>query len=164
MRKKGFPNHFFYGCAVMALVSLIFFPSASGWGVPHIPLGKIDTAGIRHLIREARASVFVMMASWCAPCRAELPTLVKLSEEYRSTGLSVIGIAFELDGPAAIQELLEKDKVNFPIYWTGDQTLKDLKIRAVPTLLLVKNGKIVEKVLGIRGEAFLRKKFQELLK
>ncbi|MCP4691925.1 MAG: redoxin family protein, partial [Desulfobacterales bacterium] len=62
----------------------------------------------------------VIMAAWCAPCRKELPILVKLYDRYKSRGLSMIGLSVDLSGPGAMEPIARKAGVPFPIYWLGE--------------------------------------------
>jgi thiol-disulfide isomerase/thioredoxin len=128
-----------------------------------VKVGTIDSAGIDKLIKDSKGAVIVAMAAWCLPCREELPRLVKLNDKYKSQGLRMIGISLDLDGPSAIQPVLEKARVDFPVYWAGEEAMKDLKIRAIPLFLFIKDGAIVEKVLGARHKTFLEKKIHDLL-
>jgi len=89
--------------------------------------------------------------------------LVKLNAKYQSQGLKMIGISLDIDGPSAIQPVLEKARVNFPVYWAGEEAMKDFKIRAIPLFFFIKDGSIVEKVLGVRHETFLERKINDLL-
>lgn len=131
---------------------------------PRGAVKTIDSAGIDKLIKASKGTVIVAMAAWCLPCREELPILVKLYEKYKSQGLKVIGISLDLDGPSAILPILDKANVNFPVYWAGEKTADDFNIRAIPLLLLIKDGSIVEKILGKRPEAFLDVQISDLLK
>jgi len=126
--------------------------------------GTVDSAGISMLIKaKGGPTVIVAMAAWCLPCREELPTLVKLYDKYKSQGLKMVGISLDQDGPSAIQPLLDKANVNFPVYWAGEKAVYDFKIYAIPMLLLIKDGAIVERVVGRKPEAFLDKKISDLL-
>jgi thiol-disulfide isomerase/thioredoxin len=129
-----------------------------------VAVKTIDSAGIDQLIKASKGTVILAMAAWCLPCREELPILVKLYDKYKSQGLKVIGISLDLDGPSAILPILDKANVNFPVFWAGEKTANDFNIRAIPMLLLIKDGSIVETVLGRRPEAFLDVKISDLLK
>ena len=125
---------------------------------------SIDSAGIEKLIKNSQGTVIVAMAAWCLPCRKELPTLVKLYKKYESRGLKMIGISLDLNGPEAIQPVLEKARATFPVYWAGEEAVEGLNIRALPLLLLVKDGSIVEKIVGTQPEAILDQRINDLLK
>ena len=154
-----------YTWLLVAACLIALVPSGKATCTEHrVAVKTIDSAGIDQLIKASTGTVIVAMAAWCLPCREELPILVKLYDKYKSQGLKVIGISLDLDGPSAILPILDKANVNFPVYWAGEKTANDFNIRAIPLLLLIKDGSIVEKVLGKRPEAFLDVKISDLLK
>jgi len=106
----------------------------------------------------------VFMAAWCAPCIDELPTLNKLYKKFRSQGLEIIGISIDLDGAGAMQPVVNALKIDFPVYWYGEKAVEKFALFAIPMLLLVKQGEIVERIHGRRHGSFLNKKFHDLLK
>jgi len=112
--------------------------------------------------RESRYLI-VFMTSWCGPCREELPGLINLNNKYNGRGLKTIGISLDYDGPKAIQPLIDKVRVNFPVYWINEETAKKYNIYAVPMIFLVKEGGIVEKIVGIRSEKHIDKKINIFL-
>ena len=63
-------------------------------------------------------------ASWCGPCRAEIPTLVKLQEEYQTQNFRVIGVAVESKADA--QTFLKDKKLNYPNVYTEGKGIKEL--------------------------------------
>jgi peroxiredoxin len=95
-------------------------------------------------------------ASWCGPCRAENPNVVKAFNEYKDKGFTVLGISLDQPGKQqAWMDAIHKDNLT----WTQLSDLKGWKnevstmygIRAIPqNLLLDPSGKIIAK--NIRGE------------
>lgn len=131
---------------------------------PRMVIQKIEQDGLDKLMknRENR-SLVVAMASWCGPCREELPFLIRLHDKYNDKGLKIVGISVDIDGPETMQKIADKAKVNFPIYWTKVDMSEVYDIYAIPTIYLIKNGKIVEKIIGKQTEAFLDKRVGALL-
>ncbi len=115
----------------------------------------IGGEGDRHLI--------VIMAAWCAPCRKELPILIKLHERYKSKGLSMIGLSVDLEGPGAMEPIAREAGVAFPIFWLGEGAVTHYDITAMPMLFLMESGKILEKIPGLRSEEYLNGKILEFL-
>ena len=153
-----------YTWLLVAACLIALVPAGKATCTEHgVAVKTIDSAGIDQLIKASTGTVIVAMAAWCLPCREELPILVKLYNKYKSQGLKVIGISLDLD-PSAILPILDKANVNFPVYWAGEKTANDFNIGAIPLLLFIKDGSIVEKVLGKRPEAFLDVKISDLLK
>lgn len=128
--------------------------------VKKIGAGELDTL---MKSKESR-SLVVAMASWCGPCRDELPSLIKLHNKYKDRGLKIIGISLDVDGPEAMQKIADRIKVNFPIYWAGEEAADKYGIYAIPMLYLIKNGKVIDKIPGQQSEAWLDKKIGSLLK
>jgi len=125
---------------------------------------SIDTVELDRLIKDKDCQcLIVAMASWCGACREELPTLIKLYDKYKGQGLKIIGVSLDLEGPSAIQRIVDGMNVNFPFYWVGDKAVSEYNISAIPMLFLVKNGEIVEKIVGKRSESFLDKKIGNFL-
>ena len=124
----------------------------------------IDVAGIEALLNTRDCPVMlVAMASWCAPCRAELPILQIMYEKYKEKGLRIIGISLDIGGPSKMQPLVDQMGLGFPVYWGGEKVTSKYSISAIPLTYVVKKGKIVEKILGQRSEEFIEKKIVSLL-
>jgi len=104
-------------------------------------------------------------ASWCGPCRAENPNVVKTYKEYHPKGFTILGISLDNKKDKWL-EAIKKDQLE----WTQVSDLKGWQnnvaelygVQAIPTnFLLDKEGKIIAK--GLRGED-LEKKLGELMK
>lgn len=83
------------------------------------PLIPVDEAGFQKLVASHKGKVVVydFWATWCAPCRVELPLLVKLEAKLRSQGVEVITIsADEPEQKAAAERFIEKFGVKGPAY------------------------------------------------
>jgi thiol-disulfide isomerase/thioredoxin len=126
---------------------------------------RIEPGRLDELIKDKGCQcLIVAMAAWCGPCRDELPTLIKLNDKYKSQGLKMIGISLDMGGPQAMQPIVETSGVNFPVYWAGEEAIHKYNVIAMPTLFLVKNGEIVQRIVGKRSEAFLDEKIRAFLR
>jgi len=124
----------------------------------------IDAVGIKHIIENKECPLaIVATAAWCAPCRSELPILNSIHEEYRDKGLLLIAISLDVGGPEDMQRLVDKLGLTFPVYWGGEKMAFDYNIFGVPTILLVKSGTIVERIIGKRPESFLKEKISSFI-
>ncbi len=150
--------------AVCIMLAAFSAPPLFAQESPRMVIQKIEQDGLDKLMknRENR-SLVVAMASWCSPCREELPFLIRLHNKYSDKGLKIVGISVDVDGPETMQKIADKAKVNFPIYWTKVDMSEEYDIYAIPTIYLIKNGKIVEKIIGKQTEAFLDKRVGALL-
>jgi thiol-disulfide isomerase/thioredoxin len=104
-------------------------------------------------------------ATWCAPCRWEVPDLVELQGKYRASGLRVIGISLD-DEAGPIRKFYREFDMNYPVAMGGDP-VSDLfgGIPGLPTTFLIgRDGRIHDKHVGARGMEFFEPKVRELLK
>lgn len=95
--------------------------------------------------------VLVVMAAWCAPCIKELPDLVAINKKYHDRGLNLIGLSIDYSGPEAMNPILKQHRVNFPVYWVGEQAIEEYNIRRIPLMMLVKDGIVTDRLVGMRS-------------
>lgn len=86
-------------------------------GVPRPAFSLPAVDGSEHSIAEWNHKVIVLnfWASWCAPCRREVPLLIKLQKQYETRGLQVVGVA--IDNPDAIRDFANKLGINYPVLY-----------------------------------------------
>jgi cytochrome c biogenesis protein CcmG/thiol:disulfide interchange protein DsbE len=91
-------------------------------------------------------------ATWCAPCRKQIPELVAIYQRYRAKGLRVIGISFDTvrgEGVKAIKPFAQEFRINYPILLGTDQVANQFGVFGIPTTLFVdREGKLVGTVVG----------------
>lgn len=84
-------------------------------------------------------TVIDFWATWCKPCIKSLPKLVEISEEFKTEGVSFIGIS--IDGPrnlAKVKPFARSLGVNYPVLLdTNSEVMAKLGVRVIPTLLIV---------------------------
>ena len=106
-------------------------------------------------------------ATWCVPCREEIPIFVKLQDKYREQGLQFIGIA--IDQRENVEAFVREFKMNYPVLLGGVDTVEvsrqaGNRIGALPyTVIINRDGKIVETALGGLREMKLERILKPLL-
>ena len=106
-------------------------------------------------------------ATWCAPCREEIPMFVRLQDAHRSRGLQFVGIA--IDQPAAVRPFAEELRMNFPILIGGIDAIdltRKLGNRAgvLPyTVVIDREGRISALHVGAAKENVLAPLLESLL-
>ena len=150
---------------IAAIFFGVFFSIVASQAETGVSVQPIAEAALDKLIKNKDNRLVVsFMAAWCGPCIDELPALNNLYRKYKDQGLKMIGISIDLEGAAAMQPAINKLKIEFPVYWYGDKAIQKFKLTAIPLLLIIKQGEIVERLPGQRPEGFLDKKIQEILK
>ena len=88
-------------------------------------------------------------ATWCPPCRAEMPAFNKLSRALKQRGLEVVAVSSDRS-INDLKDFLEKNKLDFPVLFDADRAAtKQYRVFSMPTTFLInKNGLIVEKFYG----------------
>lgn len=104
-------------------------------------------------------------ATWCPPCRAAIPHLIKVYESFRDKNFILFGIG--LDDKELLIKMSDELNINYPILIGNNEIARYYKIEAIPTLILLdKNGKIYYREVGFSEEGIkeLESKIAELLK
>ena len=102
-------------------------------------------------------------ATWCAPCRHDLPSVEKLHQEFHRKGLVVLGVNGGEDSET-VNEFLLSSKLSYPILLTPDGgVMQSYKVSAFPTVVLIDaDGKIVFYHVGAGGDKALRESLAKL--
>lgn len=103
-------------------------------------------------------------ATWCPPCKHELPWLVAIQNKYSSQGLKVVGVSLDEADEPAVAKVIASAGINYTILYASLDSLTSLGADGLPlTFYIGKNGKVRRKVLGIASYDELEKNVQELL-
>jgi len=142
------------GLLVIAAALSIFPPTGLPKELPKADLTLKDMNGQRVRLRDYRGKIVVLnfWATWCGPCKAELPLLVEAEKDYSSRG--VVFLAASLDDEKTRRQVpafISAHQLSFPVWLgaTGDDLAKLGMGEAVPaTAFLDQEGHIVARVLG----------------
>ena len=87
-------------------------------------------------------------ATWCVPCKVEIPAFVDLYARYKANGLEVVGISMDTD-PAAMKSFAAEYKMTYPILRGTDNVTRTWGVEGLPTTVLVgRDGKVCRKFVG----------------
>lgn len=139
--------------ALVAIAASGFGQEATGQQIPAPGFELKDIKGQTFRLGDYKGKVILLnfWATWCAPCRAEMPDLVKLQKQYRSKGLQVVGVTYPDYTRAAVGQIARGLKLNYPIlYGTRDVAAKYDVSEVLPvTIAIDREGKIRARILGI---------------
>ena len=129
---------------------------------PQFALKDVNGRIVR--LRDYRGKVVVInfWATWCPPCRAEMPDLVRYQREYAKQGLQIIGITYPPETKTRVQRFARSLKVNYPIILGTSQIRDRFSSEEVLPLTVVINrdGKVNDIIRGI----LLPEEFDEKIK
>ena len=141
----------FIGLLISAAVSPIIGVSSDSRPV-NLPFKDMDGKKVRLTDLRGKIVVLNFWATWCVPCRAEMPLFVEAEKEYAPRGVAFIAASLDdRETRPKIPDFIGEFKIGFPV-WVGASTmdLEDLKLgQALPaTAFLDRQGRIAARVLG----------------
>ncbi|PYP86375.1 MAG: hypothetical protein DMF61_13735 [Blastocatellia bacterium AA13] len=162
--------------AAMLLVGC--FSPMSGGGprnTAQIPISAtpIVTTNVRQSMEQFQGKVVILdfWATWCGPCRSEIPGFIALQNEYRDQGLEVVGVSIDPIAPqgggaAAVEPFMKKFGVNYTIMMIqGQSAMAGYDVsQGIPTTYLVdRTGKITKTYVGSRSKTLFEQDLKQLL-
>lgn len=150
--------------ALAALMIAFFGVSVLGQETvaPRFALKDLNGRTVRLSDYRGKVVVINFWATWCPPCRAEMPDLIRLQREHAAQGLQIIGITYPPEKKTRVRRFARSLKVNYPIILGT----RELKARfssddTLPlTVVINRDGKVSEIISGL----LLREEFDEKIK
>ena len=113
-------------------------------------------------------------ATWCAPCKVEIPWMIEFQKKYSSRGFTILGVSMDEDGKKAINPFLEKERfdvdgqkeaMNYPILLGNDSVADKFgSIMGLPTsMLFTRDGKKIKTIVGLVNHDDIAKSIEALL-
>jgi thiol-disulfide isomerase/thioredoxin len=151
---------------VVFVVILILFAPASIWGqkatAPQFALKDLNGRTVRLSAYRGKVVLINFWATWCPPCRAEMPDLIRLQREYATQGLQIIGITYPPQTKTEVRRFARSLKVNYPIILGTRQIRSRFSSEDILPLTVVidRDGKVNDVISGI----LLPEEFDEKIK
>jgi thiol-disulfide isomerase/thioredoxin len=132
---------------------------------PDFSLESLDGKTTRLSDFRGKAVLLNFWATWCGPCKIEMPWFVDFQKQYGTQGLQIVGVAMDDASKEDIGKFAKDMGVNYPIL-IGKEAVGDQYggVPALPeTFLIARDGKIVDKIIGLRGKAEIEDAIKEAL-
>ena len=99
---------------------------------------------------QGKVLLVTVFATWCGPCREEIPALIRLQNELSGKGFSVLALSVDTGGTDIVRKLVEKNTINYPVLLSNRETIAGFgRISFIPTTFLVnRNREIIKKYRG----------------
>ena len=117
--------------------------------LPELSLRDLNGQPITAAAWRGKVVLINFWATWCGPCRDEIPDLVALQRQYADQ-LVIVGLSIDTDAPDAVRAFAESHGVNYPVAVVGDEVVRAFGgVPAVPATFVVdRTGQIVQRHLG----------------
>ncbi len=163
------------GVMIVALAILIFGAvrrrnssahAAAAKLAPDFALKSLDGRTVRLSHFRGKFVLLNFWATWCAPCRVEMPWLVELDKKYELQGLAIVGVSMDDAGEEErVKEFIQERSVAYTILM-GNQSLGDAYggLRFLPQIFFIdREGRIVKNTYGLKKQADLEEDAKSLL-
>lgn len=119
---------------------------------PDFKLDDLDGKPLSLAAAHGKVILLNFWATWCGPCRAEIPDLIELQKKYGDT-LQIIGLDVDDDDVAEVKKFVAKNGINYPVGMaTNEIRIQYGGVAALPTsFVLDKEGRVVQKHEGLRN-------------
>lgn len=109
-----------------------------GSSAPDFTLKELDGRQVKLSDYRGKATVLVAFwASWCGPCRMEMPSLESFYETHRGSGVQILALSID-DDPADAQQYAEQNKLPFPVLLDNDQqAASEYHVGGIPVIFVV---------------------------
>lgn len=134
--------------------------AAPGW-----QLKDVNDNTIRFADFKGKVIILDFWATWCAPCRMEIPGFIALQKKYAQQGLVVVGASVDEGGASMVKQFMEKLGMNYPVV-LADEKMQDQfgGIEVVPTTFIIdRQGHIVKKYFGLTDQSEFEQEIKPLL-
>jgi peroxiredoxin len=116
-----------------------------------------DLEGTAQRLADFRGNVVLLnfWATWCPPCRAEMPSMETLYQAYKEQGFIILAVSSDVQGAAVVQPFMAQYRLSFPsLLDTTGQVHALYGVRSIPTsYLLDRHGRVVSREIGARNWA-----------
>ncbi len=126
-----------------------------------------DLSGKKVQLSDFKGKVVIIdfWATWCGPCREEIPDFVRLQSKYRQQGLVILGLSLDEGGDKKVRSFAEDHDMNYPVLIASPETanLYGGVVGIPTTFVLDRQGRIVKKFIGRMGPETFEEAVKPLL-
>jgi peroxiredoxin len=118
---------------------------------PAFELKDLDGKTARLSDYRGKVLLINFWATWCPPCRAEMPDLVRLQEQYGARGLQIVGVTHPPQSVSTVRIVTRRLKVNYPVLLGSRELAEGYGVDEVlpVTIIVDREGNIRDRILGI---------------
>lgn len=149
-----------------AIVLLVLSSRVLATPMPDFTLpSAVDGKNISSEDFKGKVLLVTFFATWCPPCRQEIPSLIQLQKDLSSKGFSVLGLSLDEGGSDIVNNLVEQDKINYPVLMADSDVVSGFGgVTGIPTSFLVNHdGKMIRTYAGYVPHDLLKQDIEEII-
>ena len=125
-------------------------PIQLGSEAPNFDFPDLDGKKVSLSDHRGKVVLVNIWATWCPPCRQEMPSMQRLYEKFKGENLEILAVSIDSTGREAVAPFMRKMNLTFPALLDPKETIKPLyRITGVPESFIIdKDGIVVEKIIG----------------
>jgi len=148
--------------------------TASDASMPSIVMKDLNDRDVTLAQYNGQVVLVNFWATWCGPCKIEIPWMIEFQKKYSSRGFTILGVSMDEEGKKVINPFLEKERfdvdgqkeaMNYPIL-VGNDSIADKfgSLMGLPTsMLFTRDGKKVKTIVGLVNHDDIAKAIEGLL-
>jgi thiol-disulfide isomerase/thioredoxin len=130
-----------------------------------LPPARLDLTTLMDVVAQNKGKVIAInfFATWCPPCRAEIPELSRAADEYGGKNIMFIGLSVDED-PDLLESFIKNMGIRYPVYMAGRDITKAYRVNGIPhNAFYSKNGLLMISESGVLDYATLKLVIDKLL-
>lgn len=135
------------------------FIEVADFTLPALNGGRISLSDFK-----GKVIILDFWATWCGPCRVEMPGFVELQTEYGERGLQILGVSLDGGRKESVVEFCERYYVDYPILMDNGEVARSFNVIAIPTTYIIdREGNLFKKYIGAREKETFKNDIEELI-
>ena len=135
--------------------------------LPDAPQFSIQGGDKSYSLNDFKGKMVILnfWATWCPPCKKEIPSFIELQEKYADKGLVILGVSMDQGGWIVTKEFSDEWQINYPIAMANrDMLSKYGNPRSIPTTFIITpKGKIANQLVGYRPKDVWESEIKKVL-
>jgi cytochrome c biogenesis protein CcmG/thiol:disulfide interchange protein DsbE len=162
---EAYRGRYLIAIVITALMILIAAPLQAAAPMPQFKLSAIAGDEIDSSSYRGQVVLINFFATWCPPCRQEIPLLVQVQKQFGAKGFSVIGISVDQGSSKIVKKFSDKMGINYPVGMGTERVTRDFGgVVGIPVSFLVdRHGNMVKSYQGYVEEEVLERDIKQLL-
>lgn len=136
-----------------------------GHEAPGFSLQNLDGKIVNLSEFKGKVVILDFWATWCGPCRMEIPAFIQLQKKYGKRGFTFVGVSLDRKGPAVVREYVKKTGMNYPQLMGSNDVIENYgNFNGIPTTFIIDRKGVIRNVFqGYHPEEVFEREIQKLL-